>query len=163
MKKIYLLLSFIFLFTASAFATTNCNSPCDCHKQTYNSTYQENTTSSDACNCLNTLNNCFLCTKTNKDNLFKQMNLSSTQICAANKIQDKYEQEIYSLEERIKCEQENLCKLKSNCSKKSDIRRQKRKIKDLEKKRKEICKCYQEQFKSMISKEQYKIYKQYKK
>ena len=106
---------------------------------------------------------CFLCTKANMNTLFKQMNLCDTQICNAMKIQGKYEQEVLSLNERIECEKASLCKLEETCAKASDIRKQKSLIKKLEKKKKEICKCYEKQFKVTLSQDQQKAYNKYKK
>ncbi len=175
MKKFYIvLLSFVCLCSMSAYAWHDncnkcnknqnifsrlCNKPCEtpcqkpCEKK-YESPCKK------SCELENF--NCFLCTKANQDNLFKQMNLSETQICAATKIQDKYEQEVLSLNERIQCDKEKLAKLENNCGKKSDIRREKRSIKKLERKRKDICKCYEKQFQAMISNDQNKIYKKYR-
>jgi len=97
------------------------------------------------------------------NNLFRQMGLSETQICTAMKIQDKYELEVLSLNERIQCEEQSLNSLKSNCAKNSQLRKQKRTIKDLKKKRKEICKCYEKQFKALLSDQQKRAYNKYKK
>lgn len=129
---------------------TNCEKPCTpnpCEK-----TYQTPCSSS-----------CFLCTKANINTLFKQMNLCETQICNAMKIQGKYEQEVLSLNERIECEKATLCQLEKSCTKASEIRKQKRLIKKLEKKKKEICKCYEKQFKATLSTDQQKLYNKYKK
>ena len=55
---------------------------------------------------------------------------SEAQICNAGKIQDKYEQEVLSLEERIQCENQKLCQLERNCAKKVEkhsLKMQKRK------------------------------------
>lgn len=106
---------------------------------------------------------CFLCTNANMNTLFKQMNLCDTQICNAMKIQGKYEQEVLSLNERIECEEENLCRLEETCAKYSDIRKQKSLIKKLEKKKKEICECYEKQFKATLSQDQQRLYNKYKK
>ena len=106
---------------------------------------------------------CFLCTNANMNTLFKQMNLCDTQICNAMKIQDKYSQEVLSLNERIECEKATLCKLEQTCTKKGEIRKQKSLIKKLEKKKKEICKCYEKQFKATLSSDQQRLYNKYKK
>ena len=155
MKKLYVLfLSFICLCSLGCFADhnysktvpqqKNCPNPCP-------QTYQQPTTE------------CFLCTNKPAYTLFKQMNLSETQICTAMKIQDKYALEVLSLNERIKCEEEALCRLKANCAKNSEIRKQNKLIKKLKKDRKEICKCYEKQFKSILSDQQKHSYNKYKK
>ncbi len=105
----------------------------------------------------------FLCTNKDMNCLFRQMNISETQRCTAMKIQDKYEQEVMSLNERIECEENNINSLKRNCAKRSQLRKQNRVIKDLKKKRKEICKCYEKQFKAILSQPQIKEYNKYKK
>lgn len=176
MKKLYLLfLSFICLCSLSAFAdspcdkeikkvpSTNCQKPCT--KQ-YQRTYQ--TPCKKPCEkpCPKAYTpscNKFLCTNADMNTLFKNMNLSSTQVCNAQKIQSKYEQEVLSLNERLQCEREKLCQQEQTCAKGSEIRKQKRLIKKLEKKKKEICKCYEKQFKATLSSMQQKAYRKYKK
>lgn len=159
MKKICLLfMCIVCLCSLSSYAdmsyatktNTNCEKPCTpnpCQKS-----YQTPCPSS-----------CFLCTSANMNTLFKQMKLCDTQICNAMKIQDKYVQEVLSLNERIECEKATLCRLEQNCAKGSEIRKQKRLIKKLEKKRKEICKCYEKQFKATLSSDQQRLYNKYKK
>ena len=93
MKKIsYLFMCVVCLCSLSSYADmdystkTNCekpSSPNPCQKS-----YQTPCPSS-----------CFLCTNANMNTLFKQMNLCETQICNAMKIQDKYAQEVLSLNE----------------------------------------------------------------
>ena len=68
-----------------------------------------------------------------------------------------------SLTERIECENQKYCQMKENCAKASELRKQKRLIRKLEKKRKEICKCYEKEFKTTLSKDQQKAYNKYKK
>ncbi len=129
--------------------STPCNKPCsDPCDENYSNTYGSE---------------CFLCTNRNIDELFNCMNLSETQLCTAMKIQDKYELEVLSLNERIQCEEQKIYALKQNCAKKSEIRNVNRTIKDLKKKRKEICKCYEKQFKAILSDSQIKAYKRAKK
>lgn len=155
MKKLYVLfLSFACLCTLSCFAEVknpqtqsqkqDCAKPCP---QNYQQPSSE----------------CFLCTNQKACELFKKMSLSETQICTAMKIQDKYALEVLSLNERIQCEEEALCRLEANCAKSSDIHKQKRLIKNLKKERKEICKCYENQFKSILSDPQKHAYNKYKK
>lgn len=174
MKKLYLLfLSFICFCSLSAFADSpcdkeiqkapsrNCQKPCT--KQ-YQRTYQ--TPCQKPCEkpCPKAPScNKFLCTNADMNTLFKNMNLSSTQVCNAEKIQSKYEQEVLSLNERLQCEREKLCQLEQTCAKGSELRKQKRLIKKLEKKKKEICKCYEKQFKATLSSTQQKAYRKYKK
>lgn len=174
MKKLYLLfLSFICLCSLSAFAdspcdkeikkvpSTNCQKPCTKqYQRTYQTPCQQpcQKTYTQPCSC-----NKFLCTNADMNTLFKNMNLSSSQICNAEKIQSKYEQEVLSLNERIQCEREKLCKLEQTCAKGSELRKQKRLIKKLEKKKKEICECYEKQFKATLSSMQQKAYRKYKK
>ena len=155
MKKLNVLfMSFICLCTLSAFADNNFE-------------YSNSQTKNCQQECPQTMqrprSECFLCTNKNMCTLFTQMKLSNTQICAAEKIQDKYDLEVYSLNDRIKCEEEKLCKMEAKCCKASEIRKQKKSIKKLKNERKKICKCYEEQFMSILSSDQQKSYKKYKK
>lgn len=106
---------------------------------------------------------CFLCTNKNMSTLFSQMNLSETQLCTAAKIQDKYELEVLSINERIQCEKQNLYVMKQKCSKKSEERKQNRVIRRLEKDRKKICECYEDQFEAILSDQQRRAYRKAKK
>ena len=156
MKKLYItILSLVCLCTSSAYAWHNplCKkqqSELNC-RETCPQTY---TTSSGEC---------FLCTKKNMNSVFSGMNLSNAQICNANKIQEKYEQEVLSLNDRLECENKKLCELKDNCAKSNDIRKQKRAINELEKTKKKICECYEKQFKATLSDNQISIYNKNKK
>lgn len=105
----------------------------------------------------------FLCTKVNLDTLAKCINLSSSQLCNAHKIHEKYEQEVYSYNDRIQCEKQKLCEMEKTCTNKSDIRKQKRNIKNYENEKKKICKCYEKQFKATLSKDQIRQYNKAKK
>lgn len=148
MKRLFLLfICVVCLCSLSSFANSHYSTENNCEK----SYKQPGPTS------------CFLCTNANMNTLFKQINLCETQICNAMKIQSKYEQEVLSLNERIECEKAALCKLEQNCSNGSEIRKQKRLIKKLEKKKKEICKCYEKQFKATLSKDQERAYNKNKK
>ena len=179
MRKLNLLLmSFLCLCSLGAYATSHCDKtiPRGAH---YSYVTPTQKTCQKPCTkvepikpcqpkCPQTYSNpckseCFLCTNTNMMNLFKQMNLSETQICNAMKLQDKYEQEVYSLNERLECENANLCQLKQKCNKGRDYRETKKTIKELKKTRKEICKCYEDQFKSTLSADQKRAYRKYKK
>ena len=149
MKKIALLILLIVcMYTSTVFADTNCQTPCkkqqECKQKVYTRTCPADT---------------FLCTNKDKDELFKCVGLSDTQICTAEKINDKYEMEVLSLNEKIKCEQKKLYDLKKACCKGSDYRATKREIKSLKRERKKICKCYEEQFKAILSDEQKKQYR----
>ena len=148
LKKIFLLiLSLIFLCSLCVFAASNdCNKKQKCEKS-YSQTYEQ---------CLT---ECFLCTEKTMASAFSGMNLSSNQICNAKKMQEKYEQEVLSVEEKIQCEEEKLNELKEKCTSDSTIRKQKRRIKELKKTRKEICERYQKEFKSTLSSDQEKTYK----
>ncbi len=167
MKKIGLLIFSIILASLCAFADCNqpnapvrewytispqksCEKPCDnpCEKKMYTRECPKDT---------------FLCTGKEIDELFKCIGLSETQICNAKKLQDKYETEVLSLNERIKCENKNLSDLKRSCNKGSEYRKTKRTIKDLKKERKKICKCYEKQFKETLSDEQRHAYNKYTK
>ena len=53
--------------------------------------------------------------------------------------------------------------MKENCAKNNELRKQKRLIRKLEKKKKEICKCYEKEFKTTLSKDQQRAYNKYKK
>ena len=157
MKKLSILfLSFVCLSSLSVFADspcdkevkqkpkTSCEKPCP---KTYTPSYKSR---------------CFLCTDVEINTLLKQMCLSETQICNAHKIQDKYEQEVLSLCERIDCENVKYNQLKQACAKSSELRKQKRLIRKLERKRKDICKCYEKEFKTTLSKDQIKSYNKIK-
>ncbi len=161
MKKINLLIIALFCcLSMNAFAEDGCKTPCPapspcekpkpepCEKKMYSRPCPVET---------------FLCTEKAKDCLFDAANLSESQLCAANKIQDKYELEVLSLNERIKCEQERLNSLKRSCASKSEMRKQKKIIEELKNDRKDICKCYEAQFRDMLSSEQWSAYKNAKK
>lgn len=128
--------------------TTPCQKPCEpkC-PQTY----------TRECN-----SECFLCTNKNMNSMYSELNLSETQICTTMKIQDKYNLEVLSINERIACEEENLNRLAASCTKGKQFRDQKNLIKDLKKKRKEICKCYEKQFEAILSDPQKRAYRKYK-
>lgn len=113
--------------------------------------------------CITPCSERFLCTKTNLDSLKSCMNLSEAQLCNAHKIQEKYDQEVYSMNERIKCEKQKLCQMERNCAKGSEIRKQKRLIRRLEKEIKKICDCYEKQFKATLSDQQIRAYNKSKK
>ncbi len=189
MKKIYLLiLSLLCLSSLAVFAASpcdseqgysgyysqnngyynnqkSCNKPCKKHYQTpcqtpCEKTYQ--TPCQTPCQA-DAQSECFLCTNRNMNSIFSQMNLSETQMCTAMKIQDKYALEVLSINERIQCEKQNLSLLKQKCAKRSEMRKQNRTISRLKKDRKKICKCYEDQFKAILSDEQKKAYKKAKK
>ena len=151
MKKVGLLvLAIIVLCSLYAFAASD-----ECCDKKNNEQKIETKCPQTGVNCLD---ECFLCTEKNMKSVFSGMNLSSAQICNARKIQEKYELEIYSLEEKIQCEREKLTELKENCSSKFELNKQRRVIKNLEKTKQKICNCYQEEFKATLSKDQEKIY-----
>ncbi len=170
MKKVYLLLlSFICLSTLICYADSPCDNEMNIQPKTK---YGYPAYKQQAIPCRKPCENnyrrtcpseCFLCTNKNTDELFRCMNLSETQICSAVKIQDKYELEVLSLNEKIQCEEEKICALKKNCAKKSEIRKVNRNIKDLKKERKKICKCYEKQFEAMLSNQQKRVYNKNKK
>lgn len=142
-KKLFLLiLSLICLCSLCVFAASNdCDKKPKCDKPCSKSFEQ----------CLT---ECFLCTEKPMAKAFEGMNLSGSQICNAKKLQEKYEVEVLSIEEKIQCEEEKLNELKEKCSSNSAIRKQKRHIKELKKTRKKICDCYQKEFKAALSNDQ---------
>ncbi len=172
MKKIGLLIfSIVFLSTISAFA--DCGQQNQPVKQWYTMLQQKNCDSPQiAENCNNPCEkelytrpcpvDTFLCTNKDKEELYKCLGLSDTQICTADKINDKYETEVLSLNERIKCEQKSLYDMKKACNKGSDYRKTKSKIRELKKERKEICKRYEKKFKAILSDNQRHKYNKYK-
>lgn len=156
MKKIYLLFGVLICFcSTNVFAASpcdseigkanassiNCQKPCEVTQ--YPITYSDN----------------FLCTCKNMEKLFNCIGLSETQKCNAIKIQEKYKLEVLSLNEQIKCEEDKLCSLKKSCTTKREICKTKKRIKELKKERKRICKCYEKQFKNLMSDMQIKKYK----
>ena len=161
MKKIYvLLMSFACLSIANAFA----DSPCDSEMPKQQTrTIQQQNCDKPCEKPVQCPSECFLCTGKNINDLFEEICLSETQACTALKIQEKYEVEVLSVNEQIECEGAKLNEMKSNCAKYSEIRKQKNVIKKLEKTKKEICKCYEKQFKSLLSDVQKKKYNKYKK
>ncbi len=158
MKKFYLLfLSFICLCSSSVFA----DSPCDREMRTQPTQNCEKPCQKN--NIPVNENSCFLCTNANMETLFCNMNLSETQICNAEKIQDKYEQEVLSISERIDCENAKYRQLKQACAKWNELHKQKSLIRKLEKKRKQICECYEKEFKTTLSRDQIRTYNKYAK
>ncbi|MBQ9245101.1 hypothetical protein IJ182_02410 [bacterium] len=165
MKKIGLLfLSITVLSTMNVFAASNCND-CPSKKQAYSAPYQK--PCEKPCEKKMYTRPCpvdtFLCTGKDKDKMYKCLNLTDTQICTADKINDKYEIEVLSLNEKIKCENKRLYDLKQTCYDKKEYRKIKRNLKNLKKERKEICKCYEKQFKAILSNQQIREYRKYKK
>ncbi len=164
MKKLYLLfLALTCLSAANAFA----ESPCDnMQPQTINQRMKNKC--SQPCeqiqkkDCQTQVSECFLCTKAHTATLFKQLGLSDSQICTAMKIQEKYEQEVLSLNEKLHCEKVKLYQMNKNCAKKSEIWKQKHEVKKLKKAKKEICEYYEKQFKAILSGPQKKCYNKYK-
>jgi hypothetical protein len=154
-------MSFACLSVCNVFADSPCDSEMPKHQHTR--TMQEQNCEKPCDAPIPCPSECFLCTNKNMCTLFSQMKLSNTQICTAEKIQDKYDLETYSISDRIKCEEESLCKMEANCCKASEIRKQKRLIKKLKNEHKKICKCYEEQFQSILSNDQKKSYRKYKK
>ena len=155
MKKIYLLFGALICFcTTNVFA----QSPCDAEM----GMTKTPTTCQQPCEVTQRPVACsdnFLCTCKNMEKLFNCVGLSETQKCNAMKIQEKYEQEVLSLNEQITCEENKLCSLKKGCSTNKEIKKSKKRIKTLKKERKRICKCYEKQFKSLMSDMQIKKYK----
>lgn len=104
----------------------------------------------------------FLCTNSDIETVFDETGLSESQICTAKKLQEKYELETLSVNDRLMYEENVLNEYIQTCTKNSDIREQRKKIKDLKKTRNDICKCYEKQFKSMLSTPQRKAYNKYR-
>lgn len=165
MKKVYLLLlSFMCLCTLSAFAGHDgccpekkpCKPACEkpCEKQCEKPCPQP---------CMTPMSDTFLCTCANLDEIAQCLNLSDSQLCNAHKIQEKYDQEVYSFNDRIQCEEEKLTQLEDECASYMETRKQKDAIKKYKKERNKICDCYEKQFKATLSKEQIKEYNKIKK
>lgn len=110
----------------------------------------------------NSCNN-FLCTNSDIETIFRETGLSDSQICTARKLQEKYEQETLSVNDRLQYEENVLNEYEATCANRSDIRAQRRKINNLKKTRNDICKCYEKQFKIMLSSAQKREYRKYKK
>ena len=161
MKKIYVLfMTFACLSIANVFA----DSPCDNEMPNQNTRTMQQQNCQKPCDApLPFRSECFLCTNKNIEDLINEVGLSDTQACTTMKLQEKYEQEVYSLNERICCEEKTLAQLEATCSKWSDRHKQKRLIKRLENDKKKICKCYEEQFKTTLSPDQIREYNRAKK
>ena len=106
--------------------------------------------------------NKFLCTDSDMETIFDEIGLSDSQICTTMKIQEKYEQETISVNDRLLYEENVLNEYIATCADNRDKRNQKKKIKNLKKTRDEICKCYEQQFKTILSKGQKSAYSKYK-
>lgn len=155
MKKIYLLLlTFVCLSGVNVYAASPCDGEMNVMPSRSTCTRPCEATPPAPCTSEN-----FLCTCKNMNALFRCIGLSETQICTATKIQDKYDTEVLSLNEKIKCEENKLSQLKKTCATGMDIRKQKNVIKKLKKERNKICKCYEKQFKALLSDMQIKKYK----
>ena len=160
MKKFYvLLMTFACLNVCNVFA----DSPCDKNMPQQTKTMQQQNCEKPCDAPLPCRSECFLCTNKNTEDLVNEVGLSDTQVCTTMKLQEKYEQEVLSINEQIECESARLNELKANCAKYSDIRKQKHTIKKLKKAKKEICECYEKQFKALLSNEQKNRYNKYKK
>ena len=155
MKKFYLLFGALICFcTTNVFAASPCNEEMGMAK-TPMTTCQKPCEVTQRPVCSEN----FLCTCKEITKLFDCIGLSETQKCNAMKIQEKYDLEVLSLNEQIKCEEDKLCSLKKTCASKREMCKTKKRIKELKKERKRICKCYEKQFKSLMSDMQIKKYK----
>ncbi len=105
----------------------------------------------------------FLCTNSDIEDIFHETGLSDSQICTARKLQEKYELETLSVNDRLEYEENVLNEYINTCADNNCIREQKKKIKNLKKTRNDICKCYEKQFKVMLSNAQRKAYNKYRK
>lgn len=156
MKKFHLLFGALICFCcANVFAASPCDREMGMAKAPINNCQKPCEVTQTPVSCSDN----FLCTCKNMEELFDCIGLSETQICNAMKIQEKYELEVLSLNEQIKCEEEKLCSLKKSCGSKREMCKTKKRIKELKKERKRICKCYEKQFKSLMSSMQIKKYK----
>ena len=156
MKKIGLLILCVSILASMQVLADcdKCEKPenkCQKAEQTCPQTYETNT-----CNK-------FLCTNSDIETIFDETGLSDSQICTAKKLQEKYEQETLSVNDRITYEENVLNEYQATCASNSEIRAQKRKIKKLKKTRNEICRCYEKQFKSILSDGQRRAYNKYRK
>ena len=168
MKKFYFLFGALICFcTANVFAASPCDSEIS-NGQHSTSKCERGIEKTPITNCQKpcevtqrpvSCSDNFLCTCKNMEKLFNCIGLSETQKCNAMKIQEKYELEVLSLNEQITCEENKLCSLKKGCSSNKEIKKSKKRIKNLKKERKRICKCYEKQFKSLMSDMQIKKYK----
>ena len=162
MKKFYvLLMSFACLSISNVFADSPCDSEMPKHQHTKTMQQQNCERPCDA--PVPCPSECFLCTNKKIEDLIDEVGLSETQACATMKLQEKYDQEVLSVNEQIECECARLNELKANCAKYSEIRKQKNTIKKLKKTKKEICECYEKQFKALLSNAQKDKYKKFKK
>lgn len=162
MKKFYvLMMSFACLSCATVFADSPCDNEIPKHQHTR--TMQKQECDRPCEKLVPCPSEYFLCTNKNINDLFEEICLSETQACTALKLQEKYEVEVLSVNEQIECECAKLNDLKANCAKYNDIRKQKNVIKKLKKTKKEICDCYEKQFKALLSDSQKKKYNKYKK
>ena len=161
MKKIYVLfMTFACLSIANVFA----DSPCDNEMPNQNTRTMQQQNCQKPCDApLPFRSECFLCTNKNIEDLINEVGLSDTQACTTMKLQEKYEQEVLSISEQLECEAAKLRELKENCAKYSEIRKQKNIVRKLKKAKKEICECYEKQFKALLSNEQKSRYNRYKK
>lgn len=105
----------------------------------------------------------FLCTGKDKHSLYQCLKLSATQVCTAEKINDKYQLEVLSLNERLNCEYRKKAEMKQKCASRKDLRASRKVINDLKKERRKICECYEKEFKNILSEQQIKSYKKFKK
>ena len=148
MKKFYAIICCLLCFISmSAFA--DCCS--DKTKTIFENTPMETCQNNPECN--------FLCYCIKKCDLYKKLCMSETQKCRADKIQANYEFDTLSIREKIKCEEEVLSALMKKCACESEIKAQKKIIKALKKDLKKTCKCYDKEFKAMLSERQTKQYK----
>ena len=96
MKKIgFYILCVSILASAQVFAE-DCSKPCSTPEESCPQEYETNTCDK------------FLCTDSDIETIFDETGLSESQICTARKIQEKYEQEALSVNDRIQYEENVL-------------------------------------------------------
>ena len=105
----------------------------------------------------------YLCTNSDIETIFRETGLSDSQICTTRKLQEKYEQETLSVNDRLQYEENVLNEYYATGASRCEIRAQKRKINDLKKTRNDICKGYEKQFKVILSDAQRREYRKYRK
>lgn len=91
--------------------------------------------------------------------LFKKLCLDKCQMQKACALYEKYKNQTRTLKEELKCEQTKLCKMLKECSTEAQIKDQKHKIKSLKQEIKEQWKCYEDELKCLLNKDQMKTYK----
>lgn len=103
------------------------------------------------------------CFKITKEEIYKKLCLSPCQVDRANALYDRYKCDTQCIRDSLKCEQDKLCELKKRCAEKCQVAAHEKKLKELQKRLKCLCKDFEKDFLCVLTSEQQICYKTIKK